>query len=112
MAAMTPTKEQYELAAKFMGLQIAPSLVWQGRYLVVSSNPLNKYKMGMWEPLTQGDHAYELLIMALRNRYSMLEHQITIELGAEMLAAIDAGDGNAVAEKAFLVAVELGRLMP
>jgi hypothetical protein len=49
--------------------------------------------------------------MVLRNRHSVLEQQITIMPGAEMLVAIDAGDIDAVAEKAFLVAVELGRLM-
>lgn len=110
---MTPTKEQYELAAKFMGLKISNLMLDDNVWVITPSVFHDGFDaVARWEPLTPGDHAYELLIMVLRNRYSMLEHQVTIGPGAEILAAIDAGDIDAVAEKAFLVAVELGRLMP
>lgn len=98
---MTPTKEQYELAAKFMGYHLVAIGIFNTA--VVSARNKGEFP---WEPIIPGKHAYDLLIKLLHKRYDY------IELCDDLMAAIFAEDSAIVAEKAFLVAVELGRLMP
>jgi len=68
---MTPTKEQYELAAKFMGYH----LIGIGIFNTAVVSATNKGEFP-WEPTIPGKHAYELLIRVwnkLPDDYEQLE---------------------------------------